>query len=128
MPSAAPPDHGACRSHRWLPGRCGLTYLGHSVTAPSPTRIAGLTEPVVAPLERVPIRTRESGVTLSAWKLAASAAEGAGTLVRVESGAANHYRGDGWFLGWTQEALASAWVALLPPAPPAETFHTQQLG
>jgi hypothetical protein len=98
------------------------------VTAPSPTRIAGLTEPVVAPLERVPIRTRESGVTLSAWKLAASAAEGAGTLVRVESGAANHYRGDGWFLGWTQEALASAWVALLPPAPPAETFHTQQLG
>jgi hypothetical protein len=97
------------------------------MTAPTPTRIAGLTDPVVPPLERVPIRTRESGATLSAWKLAASAPEGTGTVVRVEIGSGSHYRGEGWFLGWTQEALASAWTALLPPAP-VDTFHTQQLG
>jgi hypothetical protein len=24
--------------------------------------------------------------------------------------------------------MAEAWTALLPPPPPAETFHTQQLG
>jgi hypothetical protein len=109
-----------------LPGARGLTYLA-AVTAPAPTRIAGLTEPVVPPLERVPIRTRESGVTLSAWKLGVSAPEGAGTMVRVETAAASFYRGDGWFLGWTQEALATAWTQLLPP-PPSETFELPQLG
>ena len=97
------------------------------MTAPAPTPIAGLTEPVVPPLERVPIRTRESGVTLSAWKLVASAPEGAGTLVRVETSGGSFYRGEGWFLGWTQEALTAAWVQLLPPAP-AETLELPQLG
>jgi hypothetical protein len=111
---------------RALPGAYRLTYLA-TVTAPSPTRIAGLTEPVVSPLERVPIRTRESGVTLAAWKLAASAPEGSGTMVRVETAAGSFYRGDGWFLGWTQEALGTAWTQLLPPAP-RDTFELAQLG
>lgn len=104
-----------------------MTYLGRTVTAPAPARIAGLTEPVVVPLERVAIRTRESGVTLAAWRLAASGPEGAGTLVRLEADAGSLYRGDGWFLGWTQEALASAWSGLVPPAPD-ESLGTPQLG
>jgi len=110
-----------------LPGASALTYLARTVTAPTPTRIAGLTDPVVAPLERVPIRTRESGVTLSAWRLLATAREGSGTMVRVETGAGSLYRGEGWFLGWTQEALAEAWAALLPPTP-RDTIDLPQLG
>ena len=97
------------------------------MTTPTPTRIAGLTQPVVAPLERVPIRIREAGVTLSGWKLAASAAEGAGAMVRAETPAGSFYRGEGWFLGWTQEALATAWAELLPPAP-NEVLELPQLG
>ena len=111
-----------------MPAPPGLTYLGPTVTAPPPpTRVAGLTDPVVTPPERVPIRTRESGVTLSAWKMAATAPEGAGTLVRLEVASGNFFRGDGWFLGWTQEQLSAAWTALLPPAP-RETFELPQLG
>jgi hypothetical protein len=110
-----------------LPILPGLTYLAPTVTAPTPTRIAGLTDPVVLPPERVPIRTRETGVTLSAWKMAATAQEGAGALVRVEAPSGSVFRGEGWFLGWSQEQLSAAWTALLPPAP-RETISLPQLG
>jgi len=98
-----------------------------SVTAPAPRRIAGLTEPTVGPLDRVPIRLRESSVTLSAWRMAVSAAEGVGTLVRVETPGGTLFRGEGWFLGWSQETLAAAWAELLPPAP-SDTLDIPQLG
>lgn len=89
--------------------------------------IAGLTEPAVTPLERVAIRLRESSNTLSAWKLAVAAPEGAGVMVRIETPAGPLYRGEGWFLGWPQETLATAWTELLPH-PETETLHFPQLG
>ncbi len=97
------------------------------MTAPTPQRIAGLTEPRVLPLERMAIRLRESSVTLSAWRMAVSGAEGAGTLVRVDTPGGALFRGEGWFLGWTQEAMSSAWAELLPPPPP-DTMDLPQLG
>ena len=97
------------------------------MTAPTPQRIAGLTGPAVVPLERVAIRLRESSVTLSAWRMAVSAPEGAGTLVRVETPGGALFRGEGWFLGWTQEAMSSAWSELLPPAP-SDVMDLPQLG
>ncbi len=96
-----------------------------TATPPQPT--AGLTQPTVRPLERVAIRLRESSVTLSAWRMAVSAPEGAGTLVRVETSGGTLFRGEGWFLGWTQEAMSGAWTELLPP-PEADTPELPQLG
>jgi hypothetical protein len=97
------------------------------VTATPPQRIAGLTEPTVRPLERMAIRLRESSVTLSAWRMAVSGPEGAGTLVRVETSGGTLFRGEGWFLGWTQEAMSGTWTELLPPAEAAST-DLPQLG
>ena len=97
------------------------------VTAPGPKRVAGLTDPAVTPLERVAIRLRESSVTLSAWRMAVSASEGAGTLIRVETPGGSLFRGEGWFLGWTQESMSGAWNDLLPPPTP-DTFELPQLG
>jgi hypothetical protein len=100
--------------------------LAH-VTTPTPQRIAGLTAPTIGPLERAPIRLRESSVTLSAWRMAVTAPEGTGTLVRVETPGGTLYRGEGWFLGWTQEAMSAAWAELLPPTP-SDTLELAQLG
>jgi hypothetical protein len=100
--------------------------LAH-VTATPPKRIAGLSEPEVNPPERVAIRLRESSVTLSAWRMAATAPEGAGALVRVETPGGSLFRGEGWFLGWTQEALSAAWAELLPPSE-SDALDLPQLG
>jgi hypothetical protein len=97
------------------------------VTATTQKRIAGLTDPEVKPLERVAIRLRESSVTLSAWRMAIAGPEGAGTLVRVETSGGALLRGEGWFLGWTQEAMSSAWAELLPPDD-SERLVMPQLG
>ena len=97
------------------------------VTATPPKHIAGLTDPEVRPLERVAIRLRESSVTLSAWRMGATAPEGVGTLVRVETPGGSLFRGEGWFLGWSQEAMSTAWTELLPPTP-SETLDLPQLG
>jgi len=97
------------------------------VTTPTPPRVAGLTEPAITPLERVAIRLRESSVTLAAWRMAVSAPEGAGTLVRVETPGGALFRGEGCFLGWTQDAMSGAWSELLP-APPSDGIDLAQLG
>jgi len=97
------------------------------VTATAPKRIAGLSEPEVKPPERVAIRLRESSVTLPAWRMAATALEGAGTLVRVETPGGSLYRGEGWFLGWSQEAMSTAWTELLPPSE-SDALDLPQLG
>ena len=97
------------------------------VTAPPPRRIAGMTDPQIRPLERVAIRLRESSVTLSAWRMAVAAPEGTGTLVRVETAGGSLFRGEGCFLGWSQEAMSSAWAELLPPME-SEPVDTPQLG
>jgi len=97
------------------------------VTATPQKRIAGLTDPEVRPLDRVAIHLRESSVTLSAWRMAVTGPEGSGTLVRVETSGGTLFRGEGWFLGWAQEAMATAWAELLPPSDP-ERLEMPQLG
>ncbi|HEY1435470.1 MAG TPA: hypothetical protein VGG65_08850 [Thermoanaerobaculia bacterium] len=96
--------------------------------APAGPEVAGLVEPRALALERFAIRTREGSVTLAGWRLTVASAAGHGAIVLVElaPGSAVH-RGEGVFLGWPQERLASAYAALLPgdPEPP---FETAQLG
>jgi hypothetical protein len=62
--------------------------------------------------ERIHIRTRESGVTLSAWRVQLAA----GAIVLVDIGGRAVYRGEGALLGASQEKLADLWLASLPPA------------
>lgn len=53
---------------------------------------------------------------------------GSGAIVLLELSSGEHYyRGEGVFLGWPQDQLASAYHALLPEQPEAET-QTIQLG
>jgi hypothetical protein len=92
------------------------------MTEPGETNVPGLTNPRGLGLERFPIRAREQSLTLAAWRLAAAADEGEGaiTLVELPSGEILR-RGEGIFLGWTQERLAGAYDALAPrddTAPP----------
>jgi len=54
-------------------------------------------------LERTPIRTRDSGATVSAWRMVIDSPQGRGTITFIDGTA---YRGDGAFLGRTQEQLA----------------------
>ncbi len=80
--------------------------------------------PKVVSLERAPIRTRESGVTQSAWRMEIECDEGRGSITQLDNGI---HRGDGVCLGMTQEELASLYVTLNAPA--EETpFETMQLG
>ncbi len=85
------------------------------MTPPEPAPVAGLANPRGSALERVPIRAREASVTLSAWRLAVSADGGDGTITLVElPGGDSLYRGDGAFLGWSQDRLSAAYQALAP--------------
>lgn len=105
-----------------------MTESGSSSGTDSATPVPGLTNARALSLDRVPIRTRESGATLSAWRLSAGSDEGEGTIVAVEAGPnGTRYRGEGVFLGWTAEQLRGAYEALRPRT--AESpFETQQLG
>lgn len=90
--------------------------------------IAGLHEVAIGPLERVPVRARDSHVTVSAWRVLVDSENGSGAIVLLELSSGEHYyRGEGVFLGWPQEKLASTYRALLPEQPEAET-QTLQLG
>ena len=68
----------------------------------------------MADVERIAIRTRESGVTLAGWRLATSTATGAGSITRIEAQGGPYYRGEGAFLGWSQERLAAEYQRHLP--------------
>jgi hypothetical protein len=83
-----------------------------------------LTNAVVHSLERVPIRTRESNVTRSAWRMEVDCDAGRGAITFIDD---SFYRGDGIFLGWPQDELAAAYQALSKPSdePP---FELMQLG
>lgn len=72
--------------------------------------------PVFGSLERVAIRTRESGVTLAAWRLVPPS-RGDGAITRLETGGSSVYRGDGAFLGWGQAELEAEYRRLLPKPP-----------
>ena len=88
----------------------------HPLHDPDP--LAGVTAIEVLGLERSAIRTRESGVTLSAWRLSVSSSRGSGTIDRVDgSDGRVLYRGTGVFLGWSQVDLASTYRRLLPEGP-----------
>jgi hypothetical protein len=78
-----------------------------------PPLVPGLTEPRAAAPERWPIRTRESGITRSGWRLTVESVEGMGSIVVVEADDLTHYRGEGVFLGWARERLEAAYQALL---------------
>jgi hypothetical protein len=86
-----------------------------------------LTNPM-ALLERVPVRERGGFLTRSAWRIAVTANEGSGTIVRLEAAdGAVHFRGDGLYLGWGAEEMGAAWEALAhSDAPPEPEF--MQLG
>jgi hypothetical protein len=79
-------------------------------------------------LERVPVRERGASLTRSAWRIAVTADEGAGTILRLEAAdGAVVFRGDGLFLGWKAEEMSAAWEALAhSDAPPDPEFA--QLG
>ncbi len=79
-------------------------------------------------LERVPVRERGASLTLSAWRVAVTADEGTGTIVRLEARDGTvHFRGDGLFLGWSAEEMEAAWGLLARSDAPADPEH-QQLG
>ena len=79
-------------------------------------------------LRRVPVRTRGSNLTLSAWRLSVACDQGEGTVTRVEAaGGEAPYRGDGISLGWSQDDLKAAHE--MPRGPVEEpTFEIPQLG
>ncbi len=77
--------------------------------------LSGLKNVQFLSVERVPIRTRESITTRSAWKLLASSEQGDGIIYLIEvSPTVSLYRGDGVFLGWSAENLEPAYRNLLP--------------
>ncbi len=92
----------------------------------------GLTGIVARPLERVLVRRRESSVTTAAWRLDLTCDQGAGGIVRIEaatdSGEQGIYRGDGVFLGWSQERLAEVYDTLTRPTGGGSDFELLQLG
>ncbi len=105
-----------------------MTAGRESASPGSPEPVSGLTDPRSVSLERAPIRTRESASTLSGWRLAVASREGEGAIFLVDGpGGVPVYRGEGVFLGWTQERLAAAYEALRP-RPPEEGFELPQLG
>ena len=83
-----------------------------------------VTNAVVRSMERAPIRTRESNVTRSAWRMEVQCDEGLGTITLVDDA---FYRGEGLFLGWPQEELAAAHASVQKhdDEPP---FELMQLG
>ena len=85
-----------------------------------------LTNPRGLGLVRAPIRLREAGSTLGAWKLTLAADEGEGAITLVEySGQPSFYRGEGVCLGWSQQRLEAAYAALRPgdEEPPLELLQ-----
>jgi uncharacterized damage-inducible protein DinB len=78
---------------------------------------------IMRSLERVPIRVRESGTTISAWQMIVDTPGGSGTITLLD----NFYRGERIFLGWPQERLAAEYQRLNTP-PDEPRFELPQLG
>jgi hypothetical protein len=65
--------------------------------------------------ERVQVRSRESRVTVAAWRVELLLPGGAQAAVTL---AEPFYRGEGALLGATQDRLAELWRSTLPPDEP----------
>ena len=101
--------------------------MADSKTEP-PEPVPGLTNSRGLSLERFLIRTRSSLSTQSGWRLLVESDQGGGAIVFVEiSETETFYRGEGVFLGWPQDRLASAFGALRP-VPEDDGFESLQLG
>jgi hypothetical protein len=98
------------------------------MTAPAELTLEGLTCLGRESLARAPVRTRESQVTLAAWRLQTTSAQGPGAIVLLELAPKVTYRGDGVHLGWAQERLAAVWQALSAPPNEEPPFELPQLG
>jgi hypothetical protein len=95
---------------------------------PAPVDLQGLTSLVRTQLARVPVRMRESKLTLSAWRMETASGQGDGSIAFVELPSGPTYRGEGTFLGWPQERLAAVWQALSNPPSTEPPFELPQLG
>lgn len=84
-----------------------------------------MTNAIVRSMERVPIRTRESNVTRSAWRMEVDCDEGSGAITFVDDAV---YRGDGLFLGWSQAELAAAYADAQKRPDDEPPFELMQLG
>jgi hypothetical protein len=99
------------------------------VTADAELTLEGLTCLGRESLSRGQVRTRESQVTLSAWRLQTTSAQGPGVILLVELAPPEvTYRGEGVYLGWAQERLAAVWRALSAASAPEAPFDLPQLG
>ena len=96
-------------------------------TETKPT-LPGLEGATATPPERVPVRTREGRITLAAWRMNVTAPGGSGTIVLVETNVGAVFRGEGLFLGWAQDKLATAYRALVPKTSADGTLNHPQLG
>jgi hypothetical protein len=90
--------------------------------------LPGLEEATATPPERVPVRTREGRITLAAWRMLVTTPGGGGSIVLVETNVGALFRGEGLFLGWAQDRLATAYRALVPKTAPDLTTNYPQLG
>ena len=91
-------------------------------------QIEGLGEVPATEPARFPLRMRGAAVTTSGWRIAVEAPRGSGSIVLAEHGSQRFYRGDGVFLGWTQERLEATYRALLPPVEGSSGDDHLQLG
>ena len=87
-----------------------------------------LAAPWSSTLDRFLLRTREGSSTRSGWRITFASESGTGAIVQVELGDGRTlYRGEGVFLGWTQESLAEGYGRVLPRSD-EERFEPTQLG
>src|SRR5262249_13556230 len=93
--------------------RCAIRFVMDAPPAPTKKNGVGLKGVVAEPLDRVPVRRRESSVTASAWRLKVISDQGEGSIVLIEvTEQISCFRGDGIFLGWSQARLAEAYNEL----------------
>jgi len=87
-----------------------------------------LAEPWSSAVERFLLRTLEASSTRSGWRISFAGENRWGAIVQVEIGDGPAlYRGEGVFLGWSQESLAEGYRRLLPQTH-EERFEPAQLG
>ena len=99
------------------------------MTTPAEPKVPpGLEGATSVPPERIPARTREGRITLSAWRMNITTPNGAGAIVLVETNVGAVFRGEGVFLGWTQETLAAAYRSLVPTTSSDVAVNHPQLG